>query len=69
MGLPKLALAADRKRFKGPVEEYVTGAFGEYAKAEVGRANGYSDWQTPSHWLEEVSKLLDERHYETVRYK
>ena len=60
MGFPsvyKLGFAATRKKFKEHIDGKIVGAMGEYAKAEIGEANGYNVYI--KHWRDEVDRLIN----------
>lgn len=53
-----LEMAFDRRTFKDRLEEKITGALGEFYKAECAVANGYVRWT--EHWYFETKQLLQQ---------
>jgi hypothetical protein len=67
MATKKIAFALTRQQWRDGVEQYISGALGEYIKAEVAELNGYTLYLP--HWRDEVYRLLDLQLYHFIRNK
>jgi hypothetical protein len=67
MAAKKIAFALTRREWRAGVEHYISGALGEYVKAEVAELNGYTLYL--AHWRFEVDRLLDFQLYHFIQNK
>ena len=67
MATKKIAFALTRREWRAGVEQYISGALGEYVKAEVAELNGYTEYL--AHWRFEVDRLLDFQLYHFIQNK
>jgi len=67
MATKKIAFALTRREWRAGVEQYISGALGEYVKAEVAELNGYTLYL--AHWRFEVDRLLDFQLYHFIQNK
>jgi hypothetical protein len=67
MATKRIAFALTRRQWRDGVEQYISGALGEYVMAEVAELNGYTLYLP--HWHSEVDRLLDLQLHHFIRNK